>query len=167
MVTSNGLRINQPCFSLLALGPTPAPTRAQLPIAPGIFKVYLFHSIQYLDLVYQEHLGGLSFVGTLVRGNQAGEIIFKGKLSDFDPSCRMQPFQLPKNTKVFSPGEGIPIPQSCLSHFKCKIQSREEDHIFWIEGQFVVFNEDMFGVIVIDHHIMYIFHRSVLPVAGG
>ena len=34
---------------------------------------------------------------------------------------------------------------------------------FWLEGHFIVFNEDMFGIIAIEYKVMITFHRSVLP----
>ena len=55
------------------------------PIAPGFFKAMYGHSIQYIDLSYQELSGVVSFVGTKVTGDSsvpAGKMAFKGDLSD-------------------------------------------------------------------------------------
>ena len=55
--------------------------------------------------------------------------------------------------------------ESCSSRFKCNVQGASENFTdpFWIEGHFVVFNEDMFGIIGIKWKVMFPFQRTVLP----
>ncbi len=85
------------------------------------------------------------------------------RLPNYDPSLPPQPFRVPLHclgdrSSCFGDS---PTPTTCLSRFQCECQVAGDHytHPSYIDGQWIVINEDVFAVVFYQLHTMNFYSR--------
>ena len=84
-----------------------------------------------------------------------------GNRVKYDPALLKQPFGLPVGCSAYHSAAGDPGFKSSLIRVmcQCKVAHPNYQYPSWIQGHFIVFNEDVFGVMFLRLGTMSLFCR--------
>lgn len=163
----------------------PATTRFNVPIQPGLFKgTYSVHGLELVSLLYEEDKNKVKTIKITGDPNvPAGEITFRADLPycmnlDLDAQRtigdieRIEPTLSDLDWNELSPHQPYVTPSDCYdTHSQLPNHCRARFHGFgqiagtgfqnpsYVQGHWIVFNEDLFGFLWISLRSISVYHR--------
>jgi len=167
----------------------PTTTSFNVPIQPGLFKgTYSVHGLELISLFYEEDRNKVKAIKITGDPNvPAGAITFRADLPycmnlDLDVQRtiedieRIEPFLSDLDWNELSPQQPYTTPSDCYSnvnrtHYQLPDYCRARFHGFgqiagtgyqnpsYVQGHWIVFNEDLFGFLWISLRSISIYHR--------